>query len=197
MKKIVVAWVASVLGVVVLVCWLGTSLVRHPSATSEGTPLISGGFDLVGTHNHPITDKDFRGRYMLVYFGYTHCPDVCPTTLLLMQNAVSNLGAAGATVQPIFITVDPERDTPSRTAAYAEHFGNTIGLSGTPAQIKEAADHYKVYYSKIPNSDPALGYMMDHSGFIYLMGPNGDYLAHFSSDTPQQALEEGIKRFVH
>ncbi len=196
MKKIVITWIICVLGILALFCWIGSDLVPQKHEEAKDTSLITSGFTLQTGASRVVKDTDFRGRYMLVFFGFTHCPDVCPTTLLLMQNAIAQ-AKVGERVQPIFITVDPERDTPKITAEYASHFGpHMLGLSGTAAAIKDAADHFKVYYSKMEPSDPSLGYMMNHSSFIYLMGPDGRYLTHFPSDIAQQALEDGLKRFV-
>lgn len=196
MKKIVIAWIICVLGLVGLVGWLGGGLVPQKADANSESSLITSGFTLQGPQDRTVKDTDFRGRYMLVFFGFTHCPDVCPTTLLLMQNAIGQT-KLGERIQPIFITVDPERDTPQITTDYVGHFGpHMLGLSGTPAQIKAAAENYKVFYSKVENDDPAMGYMMDHSSFIFLMGPDGEYITHFPSDIAQQALEDGLKRYV-
>jgi protein SCO1/2 len=144
-----------------------------------------------------VTDETFRGQYMLVFFGFTHCPDVCPTTLLLMQNALKRLGTKADKITPIFITVDPERDTPQHVGEYVRRFGERIvGLSGSAADIKRVADAYKVFYSKVPMSDPSMGYMVDHSGFLFLMGPDGKYLAHYSSEISEQALADALQSSV-
>ena len=197
MKKIVLSWMVCVLGAVALFAWLGHSFIPAGQADTPSA-LIRGDFALTDASGKTITEQDFHGRYMLVYFGYTHCPDICPTSLLLMQNALSHVGALAQKVQPIFITVDPARDTPKVTGEYASHFGKQVlGLSGTDAQIQSAADHYKVYYSKVVDKGSALGYMVDHSGFIYLMGPDAHYLTHFAANASEHELEEGLKKYVH
>lgn len=203
MKKIVVAWIVCILGLVGIFGWLGAP---KPAENHAESGLITGEFSLVGAEGETFADRDFHGSYTLIFFGFTHCPGICPTTLLLMQNTLDHLGDAGKKIQPIFISIDPERDTPEITAQYASRFGRTIGLSGSPEQIKAAADSFKVYYTKVPMEEHAghgehaghdMGdYMMDHSGYLFLMGPDGRYLTHFPSSITEQALEEGLKKFI-
>lgn len=200
MKKIVIAWVASVLGLVALFAFIGGDLLSKPRndlELGEGAALINAEFTLQDASGKTVKASDFRGRYLLVYFGFTHCPDICPTSLLLMSNALEQLGAKAAKIQPIFITVDPERDTPKLVGTYVSHFSkNFVGLTGTPAQVKQAADHFKVFYSKVDTKESALGYVVDHSGFIYLMGPDGKYVAHFPFTVSEQELSQGLQRYV-
>lgn len=200
MKKIVIAWVASVLGLVALFAFIGGDLLSKPRndlELGEGAALINAEFTLQDASGKTVKASDFRGRYLLVYFGFTHCPDICPTSLLLMSNALEQLGAKAAKIQPIFITVDPERDTPKLVGTYVSHFGkNFVGLTGTPAQVKQAADNFKVFYSKVDTKESALGYVVDHSGFIYLMGPDGKYVAHFPFTVSEQELSQGLQRYV-
>lgn len=197
MKRIVIVWVMCVLAGVGLMGWLGTGMLSPAGRQSAQPSLISGDFSLFDGSNMPRTSREMRGRYQLVFFGYTHCPDVCPTTLLLVQNTLNNLGKTAEKIQPIFITVDPERDTPAVMGEYVKHFGDRIlGLSGSPEQIAHAADSFKVFYSKVEDKESALDYVMDHSGFLYLMGPDGKYVTHFPSTIAQQALEEGLRTHV-
>jgi cytochrome oxidase Cu insertion factor (SCO1/SenC/PrrC family) len=198
MKKIVITWFVCVLGLVALFAWLGNDILpTNRTQTAVPSALINAAFTLESADGKTVTEKDFRGRYMMVFFGFTHCPDICPTTLLLVQNALGKLGAVGEKVQPILITVDPERDTPTSLGEYVSHFGNTIGLSGTPEQIKTAADNFKVYYSKVEMSDPSMGYMMNHSGFLYLIGPDGKYVSHFAYDVSGSELEASLRKYIH
>lgn len=177
-----------------LFAWLGTDMMMTPTkAKSEEKPLIGGAFTLVDGAGKTRTDKDFRGKYLIVYFGFTHCPDICPTSLLIIQNAINALGSKKKEVTPLFITVDPERDTPAVVGQYVSHFGpEFVGLSGSPEQIKQAAEAYKVYYRKVEDPDSAMGYTMDHSGFIFLMGPDGRYLTHFPHTISEQSLTDGL-----
>jgi len=198
MKKIVVSWLVCVLGLVVLLAWVGRSVAPEETLSrTNGSSLIHGAFELQNAQGKTVTEKQFKGRYMLVYFGYTYCPDICPTTLLLVQNALNRMGAQANKVQPIFISIDPERDTPKTVGEYASHFGpRLIGLSGSPAQIKQVAENYKVYYSKVTDTDSALGYVMDHSGFLYLMGPDANYITHFPANVSERELEKGLREYV-
>ena len=140
---------------------------------------IGGPFELVDQQGAPVTDKTFSGRYMLIYFGYGFCPDVCPTELANMAAALDALGSKSENIQPLFITVDPERDTPEFLADYVVNFHpRLIGLTGTPEQVKTAAKAYKVYYAKAGKPGEA-DYLMDHTSFVYLMGPDGRFLSLF------------------
>ena len=115
---------------------------------SSGTALVGGPFSLVGTDGKPVTDRDFRGRYMLIFFGFTHCPDICPAELQVIAQALDKLGDKGKNVVPVFITLDPERDTPQVMAEYVKSFGpNFVGLTGSPEAIATAAKAYRVAYA--------------------------------------------------
>ena len=160
--------------------------------TGTGEALVGGPFTLVDQTGKSITDKDFRGKYMLIFFGYTYCPDVCPTELQVMMAAIDTLGPRAAEVQPIFITIDPDRDTPEVMQSYVENFGpSLVGLTGTAEQIAQVAKAYRVYYAKSGNTKTQ-DYLMDHSSIIYLMGPDGHFVKHFTYTTDAAALAEGI-----
>ena len=193
MKNIFIVWLLCILALVLLFAWMGDSVLPQVKHTDTGNALITADFTLQDGTGKTVTAKDFKGKYMLVYFGYTHCPDVCPTTLLLISNALTQMGADANKIQPIFITVDPARDDAKTTALYASHFSKDwIGLSGTNDQIKHAADGFKVYYSNVEQKNSAIGYVVDHSGFIYLMGPDGKYIDHFAGTDSEQELAEGL-----
>ena len=156
----------------------------------SGAALVGGPFELTDQHGKRVSDRDFRGRFMLVYFGYSFCPDVCPTDLAAMGAALDRLGAEGEAVQPIFITIDPERDTVRRLAEFAPLFHpRLVALTGTPEEIRQAAAAYRVYYEKAGDGPD---YLMNHSGIIYLMDPEGRFLTHF----PQGAAPEEIARQI-
>ena len=198
MKRIVITWLLCVLALVLLFAWVGDNILPKVKQGDSGETLINSDFTLQNGNGKIVTDKDFRSKYMLVYFGYTHCPDVCPTTLLLISNALADIGATAGRIQPIFITVDPDRDSPKATADYAGHFSKELlGLSGTPGQIKHVADGFKVYYTKVDQKNSALGYVVDHSGFIYLIGPDGKYVDHFAANVSEQELADGLSHEVH
>ena len=199
MKHSAPLWILSVLAVMLAVGWLGSRAIptAEPSQASPGTALIGGHFELVNGAGKPVTEKDFAGKTMLVFFGFTHCPDTCPTALLVIQQALADLGADADKITPIFITIDPARDTPEVMGKYVAHFGTRmVGLSGSAAQIKHAADAYKVYYSKMENEKDPNDYMMDHSTFLYLMDVHGKYIAHFPATISEPQLKEALAKAV-
>jgi cytochrome oxidase Cu insertion factor (SCO1/SenC/PrrC family) len=158
-----------------------------------GTPMVGGAFSMVDHTGRAVTDKTYLGKPMLMFFGFTFCPDVCPTELQVMAAALEQLGAKGAAIQPIFVTVDSARDTPDVMKAYVENFGpRFVGLTGSPEQITAMAKTYKVFFEKRENKDAPENYLMDHSSIIYLMGGDGSYLRHFSYTTDAAKLAEGI-----
>ncbi len=161
-----------------------------------GRGMVGGPFELIDHRGNKRTDADFRRKLLLVYFGYTYCPDVCPTDLMQIGLAVDKLGAAGGEIQPLFISVDPERDTVSMLAGYvALLHPRLIGLTGTAAQVRAVADEYKAYYARY--SPPGGGeYLIDHTGFIYLMGRNGEYLGFFPPGTSADRMAEIIGRHL-
>jgi protein SCO1/2 len=154
---------------------------------------IGGPFALVDHTGRPRTDADFRGKLLLVYFGFTYCPDICPTDLQDITLALDKLGPAADAVQPLFITVDPERDTAEHLKDYIALFHpHLIGLTGDSTAIQKAADAYKVYYAKVPNARGD-DYTIDHSAFIYVMGADGAYLGFFPPGTPPERIAESIR----
>ena len=160
---------------------------------SSGTALVSGPFSLVGADGKPVTDRDFRGRYMLIFFGFTHCPDICPAELQVIAQALEQLGDKAKNVVPIFITLDPERDTPEAMGNYLKSFGpNFVGLTGSPEAIAAAAKAYRVAYSKVENKDSAGDYSVDHSALVYLMDPEGRYVTHFSYGLSADQMAEKL-----
>lgn len=159
---------------------------------------IGGPFALTDHLGKRRTDADFRGKMMLVYFGYTSCVDVCPTDLQNIGLALEKLGDAAGVIQPIFITVDPHRDTPKRLAAYVQSFHPTlVGLSGSTADIRKAADAYRVYYKKVRGpKDSDARYDVDHSAVIYLMDRKGKYIDFFPPGTPADRMAEILRRVI-
>ena len=175
--------VAGGLGVTLI--WQGTN-----SGGAGGKALIGGPFSLVNQSGERVTEKDFEGRFMITYFGYTFCPDFCPLGLSTITEALDLLEEDQADrITPVFFTVDPARDTVEVMADYVANFHPAmVGLTGSDDEIAAAAKAYRIYYA-IPNKDEE-DYAVDHSTFIYLMGPNGDYVAHFShSATPEEVAE--------
>jgi protein SCO1/2 len=164
---------------------------------TSGTALVGGPFTLVGTDGKTVTDQDFRGKYMLVFFGFTHCPDICPAELQMVAEALDRLGDKANEVVPIFISVDPERDTPEVLAAYVKSFGpKFVGLTGSPDQIAAAAKAYRVSYTKFENKDSPGNYSVDHSALLYLMDPQGRYLTHIPYGANPAQMAEKLARFL-
>ena len=155
---------------------------------------IGGPFALVDHTGKPRTDADFRGKLLVVYFGYTYCPDICPADLLAISQALDRLGSAAQQVQPIFITVDPERDTVEHLADYVSAFHQSlVGLTGTPDAIRKVATAYKAYYAKV-ESDDRKNYVVDHTAFIYLVGKEGQYLGFLPPSSTPERLGEVIRQ---
>lgn len=157
---------------------------------AEAVP-IGGPFSLVTHEGQPVTDADFRGKYMLIYFGYTYCPDVCPMELAKITRALDILEERSiplTRLQPLFITVDPERDTVEQMALYVSLFHPTLlGLTGTPEQVKQATDAYRVYSQKSGDIE-SNAYLMDHASMVLLMGPEGQFVDFFSSRETAQDI---------
>jgi protein SCO1/2 len=164
---------------------------RVPQATVTGEALVGGPFELTDHNGNKVTDQTYRGRMMLIYFGFTYCPDACPTALGVMSAALDKLDMAADRVVPILITVDPERDTPQVLKDYVSNFHPAmVGLTGTPEQIAQVAKAYRVYYQKAPGAT-AEDYLMDHTLMIYLMNGEGKFVKHFSPEaTPDQIADE-------
>jgi protein SCO1/2 len=164
---------------------------------TSGQALIGGPFELVGKDGKTVTDKDFRGRYMLVFFGFTHCPDICPAELQVMSAALDDLGDKADQVVPVFITVDPERDTPELVTAYVENFGpNFVGLTGSLEAVDKAAKAYRVTYQKFQEEGAGDNYSVDHSALVYLMGPDGKFVTHFPYGTSPEKMADTLRRYL-
>lgn len=162
-----------------------------PAATPVKRPSIGGAYTLTNHRSETVTDRTYRGKTQLVFFGFTHCPDVCPTALSLISDLLVQLGPATDRIQPLFITVDPDRDTAEIMARYVEAFHPAIvGLTGTPEQIAAAAAAFRVFYRKAPRADG--DYFMEHSGSIYVMAPDGTFRGtldiHESPDVARDRL---------
>jgi len=169
----------------------------NPNVTTTGKALIGGPFALVDQHGKKVTDRDFRGRYMLIFFGFTHCPDICPAELQVISASLDDLGPKAEEVVPIFVTLDPERDTPEVMADYVKNFGSRfVGLTGSPEEIAEAAKAYRVAFSKFQEDKTKNDYSIDHSALAYLMGKDGEYITHFPYGTPAAKMTETLRRYL-
>jgi protein SCO1/2 len=175
-------------------------LGRSLEQAASGKPAIGGPFELVDQEGRTRRDEDFHGRYMLIYFGYTYCPDICPTTVAQMTQALDLLAEEdprrAERVVPVFITVDPERDTVEALADYAPLFHpELVALTGTAEQVADAASAYRVFYQRV-ESEEASDYLMDHSSFIFVMDPEGDYLTHFNHLSGAEEIAAGLAQRV-
>lgn len=164
-------------------------LVRLPPGSELGGP-----FQLVDQDGKAVTDASFAGKFMLIYFGFTFCPDVCPTELQAMSTAIDDLGGPGEMVQPILISVDPARDTPAQLKSYVASFHpRLVGLSGAEEQVAAAAKAYRVYYAKGP-ADADGNYVMDHTSFVYLMGPDGKLRSVFRAGAAPEVMAAEMEK---
>jgi protein SCO1 len=190
------ALIYGMIGIVVLLLILGTGAFVW--LTQGGTAsLVGGPFTLQNGDGQQVTDRDFRGKYMLVYFGYTFCPDVCPTTLSEVADAMDKLGAKADRVQPIFITVDPKRDTPEVVKQYVAAFSpRLVGLTGTPDQVAGVAKEYRVYFAEHRTGPGPNDYAMDHSSVLYLMGPDGRFVAPIRPDEDGAQMATDLNRLM-
>jgi len=173
---------------------LGDLRAHRGTETVTVAPVSVGGpFSLVDQNGMRRSDTEFRGKYMLVFFGYTYCPDVCPTTLAVMGAALDKMGTQADRVVPIFITVDPARDTPEVLKAYLSAFGpKFIGLTGKEDEVAAAATAYRVYYQA--HKEQGDNYAVDHSGVVYLMDKKGGFLANYSLDASPERMAADLAK---
>ncbi|MBA4750584.1 MAG: SCO family protein [Alphaproteobacteria bacterium] len=165
----------------------GIAQVRYQKGNSPVS--IGGPFLLVDQHGRPKSSADFRGRYMLVYFGYTYCPDVCPTALYAMTDALNSLKDKAKNFQPIFITIDPNRDTRSVMRDYMKNFHPSfVGLTGEKDQLEKAHKAYHVYAVKAPGQEHEKNYILDHSSIVYVMDPRGRFITSFNHNTSAEEI---------
>jgi protein SCO1/2 len=165
-----------------------------PQQSSAGKALVGGPFSLLDGDGKNVTDQTFAGKPMLVYFGFTNCPDVCPSGLQVISAALDKLGPKADGITPLFITVDPERDTPQAIGEYVKSFNpRIVGLSGSPQDVAAVTKAYRVYVNKVPNEKEPARYGVDHSSFMYLMNSKGEFVKHFphTVDVDQLAVEIG------
>lgn len=179
-----------------LAWWWDKRTARQSPAPITAASLTFGGpFSLVDHTGRKVTDRDYHGQFTLVFFGFTMCPDVCPTTLQSVASVLQILGDDGAKVRPLFITVDPERDTPATLAGYVTLFDpRIVGLTGTREQVSQVARAYRIHYRKA--DDKNVGYLMEHTAVMFLMGPNGKYLAHIPPDMPPKRIAETVRQHM-
>ena len=190
-----VAAAAAALALAGLVAWREGAF--DPPPENAGRVPIGGPFALIDGDGRMRTDSEFRGAPMLVSFGYTHCPDICPTVLQTIADALDALGPEGAAIQPLFVTVDPERDTPEVVRAWVGHFHERlIGLTGAPEQTAAAARAYRVTWRMVPDEAGGAGYLLDHTALVYLMDADGAYVTHFGHREDAAAMAARLARYL-
>lgn len=168
---------------------------RSPSAIGPAIAAVGGPFHLEDQNGKPVSDEDMKGRPFLVFFGFAHCPDVCPTTLFEMSEVIRQLGKDADRIGALFITVDPERDTPAVLKDYLSSFDPHLrGLSGDPAAINAAIKAYRVYAKKIPLEGG--DYTMDHTAVVYLMDKDGHFVAPFNLKRSPEAAAAELRRYL-
>jgi protein SCO1/2 len=189
--------VYAIIGLLLAVLLLAAGAYLFLSGSQPAALTVGGPFSLIDGDGKPVTDQTWRGKYMLVYFGYTYCPDVCPTTLTSVAAALDKLGPKADQIQPLFITVDPKRDTPAVVKQYAAAFTpRLIGLTGTPEQIAAAAKEYRVYYAEHRTGPGPDDYSMDHSSVLYLMGPDGRFIAPVRADQDGPEIAAALTKLM-
>jgi len=196
------AIVVAAIAAVTVIWWRGSQHQAQQTArAAQGEAAIGGAFELVNTKGETVTEQDFRGRYLLVNFGYTYCPDVCPGTLANITRALNRLAetdpAKAEQVVPIFITVDPNRDDVETMGHYVSNFHDRmVGLTGSPKKIHDVAKKYRVYYEKSDQTMADGEYLVNHSSYVYVMGPKGRYLEHFTHKTAPDAMANVLSRLM-
>jgi protein SCO1/2 len=167
----------------------GTNVSSPATSSAAGGP-----FSLIDGSGATVTDQTYRGKWELVFFGYTYCPDLCPTTLNTISDALTALGPLADKVQPLFITIDPKRDTQAVMRDYVKNFDpRIVGLTGSPEAIAAVAKEYKIYYAVHRTGDGPDDYLMDHSGFVYLMDPAGRFVRVLSGETAARAMADKLR----
>lgn len=200
-KKRIPLW--SVFAAVILAVAFGYLVFHYvkgiqPSESQVVLPAIGGPFSLVDHHGNTVTDEDFGNDFKLVYFGYTYSPDESATTLTTISDALGLLGPDGERIAPVFITLDPERDSPAQLKMYVEYFHpRLIALTGSLDAVKETAGKFQVHFAKVNNpGGDAEDYVIDHTAIVYLMGPEGDFRAHFTDGASAETMAERIREHL-
>lgn len=197
MSERILMAVAGLLALVVA----GVALFWSPEMPERPLPraaIAAGGDFTLQSANGPVSLEDYRGKLVLIYFGYTYCPDICPTTLVEMAAILKELGEQASRLQPLFISVDPERDTGQVLKTYTAFFDPRIlGLNGPPALVRRAADNFKIRYAKVREpGTPADRYAVDHSAGMILLGPDGQFIKKFAFATPVDEISRQISALL-
>ena len=194
-KKFFLTLLSSLL--ILLVLSIGTGLWVYKQTKNNNlnkATLVGGSYSLTDHNGNSVTDKSFSDKFKIIYFGYTFCPDICPTGMAVISQALDLLGNKAKRIKPIFITVDPKRDNVEIMAEYHNHFHPSFSnLTGTLDQIRRVAKLYRVYYKKSDASE-AENYLMDHSSIMYVLSPEGEYINHFGPEITPAQIEAFFNR---
>jgi protein SCO1/2 len=193
--KLIFASVMIVLAVIAAALALS---LRVDGPAGSGTALIGGPFTMINQKGETVTEKTYAGQYTLYFFGFTNCGDVCPTELQVMTAALNQMGPDAEKITPVFVSIDPERDTPEVMAGYVSNFHPRLqGLTGTSEQVAAFTKAFHIYYQKVPDPQDPKDYEMDHSSILYFMGPDGKFLKHFTYSTDAIALAKDLQKVLH
>lgn len=163
------------------------------ASSGERAIRLGGAFELVDHDGQPVSDRSYRGQFLLLFFGFTHCRVVCPAALARLSRVIDRLGPLALHLRPLYVTVDPERDTPDVMKAFLErNYPHFTGLSGPRENIEHVKSLYKVFAKRASDPEDAAGYQMPHTAFTYLIGPDGRYVAHFTDATEEDKLVERL-----
>lgn len=195
--------VIAIIIAIVAVYFIMTSTIKDKPLAGRGSELdraagvvdIGGDFELMNQNGELFGSRDLKGKPYLIYFGFSFCPDICPTSLNKMAKVIDTLSKYNISITPVFVSLDPERDTPEVLKKYLATFGDKfVGLTGRPADIKKVADEFKVYYAKASSSNKSdKEYVLDHTSLIYVMDKEGKYMKHFHLDTPAEEMVEYLR----
>jgi protein SCO1 len=198
-NKVSLRWIAVAIAAIAAVAGTAVAFtMQHASPVKAALPLpqVGGHFELARPDGSAVTEASFLGKWLVIYFGYTFCADVCPGTLMSMAQAMKKLGPLADKVQPLFITLDPERDTPQIIGEYVKDFDpRFVGLVGSPQQVADAARAFHVYYRVRQLGDGE--YAIDHSSFIYVLDPNGTFVRLLNADLPGHEVAEHLAQFIN
>ena len=193
--RILVAAGAFVAGLVLFAAVVLLVMGREGAPSLPQVAAIGGPFSLTDQNGRTVTDQDLKGKPFLVFFGFTNCPDICPTTMFEISEVLKKLGPEADRTRALFITVDPERDTPAALKDYVSSFDpHIIALTGTPEAIAAVAKAYRAYYRRVPAKDG--GYTMDHLALVYLMGKDGRFVSRFKLDRPIDASVAELRKYL-
>ena len=193
-KRLLVPLLVFTTGLLVLLVTAGLLLFPSQPPQSAGKVPIGGPFRLTSHEGRPFTEENLKGKPFVVFFGFTHCPEVCPTTLYDLTQDMAALGPDADRLQAAFITVDPARDTPELMKTYLSSFDpRIVGLSGTEEEIAAAARAYKIYYRKVPTDD---GYTMDHSATLFLMDSKGEFYGTSNFQEPEETRRAKLRQLI-